>query len=418
MKFDELGLATELLRALDDLGFSTPTPVQARAIPEILSGRDVTASAQTGTGKTAAFLLPTLDALVGRPPCREPRLLVVTPTRELAAQVESQARALCRHLPLRSMAVFGGVNIRPQENALRRGTDVLVATPGRLLDLASRGSVSLSSVETLVLDEADRMLDLGFRPDIERIVGRLPVDRRTLLFSATFSREILALAARFQRDAVRIETAAPNSTVDRIHQRVIRVDQRRKRELLSWMIGSNDWRQVLVFMRTKHGANRLARQLESDGIPAAAIHGNKSQGARTRALKDFKTGRVRTLVATDIAARGLDIELLPRVVNFEIPNVAEDYVHRIGRTGRAGSDGQAISLVSATERSDFAGIRKLVGLDLPYETIDGYEPEENPAETAGNARRGGGRSAGESARRSAGRRSSGRGNRRGSRKAA
>jgi ATP-dependent RNA helicase RhlE len=348
------------------------------------------ASAQTGTGKTAAFTLPMLHRLTeAKVEARGAvRALVLTPTRELAAQVHENTVDFGRHLPLKSTVVFGGVNINPQINKLKRGVDILVATPGRLIDLMDRGCVRLDRLDTLVLDEADRMLDMGFLPAIRRILKQLPKKRQTLLFSATFSSEITQLASQFLENPVRVETAPPNSTVEAIAQQAIPVDQARKRELLSWMIGSKDWHQVLVFTRTKHGANRLAKQLESDGVSAAAIHGNKSQGARTRALGDFKSGRIRALVATDIAARGLDIEQLPHVVNYEIPEVPEDYVHRIGRTGRAGREGLAISLVSGAEHGKFEAVRQLVKVEIPTEMIEGYEPTE-PLNHSTKSKRGG-----------------------------
>ncbi len=379
MSFDSLGLKAELLRAVGEQGYTQPTPIQLKAIPAMLAGRDLMASAQTGTGKTAAFTLPLLQKLSDQTGPRRLRALILTPTRELAAQVHENLRAYGRHLNIKSLEVFGGVNINPQMDKLRRGIDVLIATPGRLIDHIERGTVRLDSIEMLVLDEADRMLDMGFRPAIDRILKHVPKKRQTLLFSATFSREISALAHQFLNDPLRIETAPPNSTVEAIAQKAIRVDQNRKRELLSWMIGAENWRQVLVFTRTKHGANRLAKQLETDGLRAAAIHGNKSQGARTKALAEFKQGKVRVLVATDIAARGLDIDQLPHVVNYEIPNVPEDYVHRIGRTGRAGRDGLAVSLVSGAEHHQFEDIRKLVKVTIPTESLDGYEPTEQPA---------------------------------------
>jgi len=391
MKFDSLGLRAELLRAVAEQGFSEPTPVQARSIPLVLEGRDLMASAQTGTGKTAAFCLPLLQRLGERAGKHAPpRALILTPTRELAAQVHENLRDLGRHLSLSTSVVFGGVNINPQIDRLRRGVDIVVATPGRLIDLMQRRCVDLSGLEALVLDEADRMLDMGFRPAIERIVEALPARRQTLLFSATFSKEITQLAARFLERPERVETSPPNSTVEAIAQEAIRVDQSRKRELLSWMIGHHNWRQVLVFTRTKHGANRLAKQLESDGVPAAAIHGNKSQGARTRALDGFKQGRVRALVATDIAARGLDIDQLPQVINYEIPEVPEDYVHRIGRTGRAGRDGVALSLVAGAEHGRFEAIRRLVTVEIPTREVAGYRPTEPLDHGTGGKRRGGG----------------------------
>ncbi len=393
MTFNELGLDAGLLRAVNDQGYTQPTPVQARAIPLVLQGHDLMASAQTGTGKTAAFTLPILQRLQDGSRARKGavRALILTPTRELAAQVHDNIKAYSRHLPVRSLAVFGGVSINPQLDRLQRGVELLVATPGRLIDHLDRGSVDLSQLETLVLDEADRMLDMGFRPAIERILRKLPTQRQTLLFSATFSGEIRQLADRLLQSPQRVETAPANSTVERIEQRAIHVDQTRKRELLSWMIGARDWHQVLVFTRTKHGANRLAKQLEADGLPAAAIHGNKSQGARNRALSDFKAHRVRVLVATDIAARGIDIAQLPFVVNYDIPNVPEDYVHRIGRTGRAGEEGVALSLVAAAEQGQFRAIRKLTGQPLPLEQLDGFEPRERETSAAPAGRGQGGR---------------------------
>jgi len=394
MNFDSLGLKAELLRAVSEQGYTQPTPVQVKAIPVILEGRDIMASAQTGTGKTAAFTLPLLHRLSERGGHqKQPRALILTPTRELAAQVNENLRAYGRHIQMRSLEIFGGVNINPQITKLQRGIDVLVATPGRLIDHMQRGTVDLSKIEFLVLDEADRMLDMGFRPAIDRIVKSLPKQRQTLLFSATFSKEITQMAHNFLNNPERVETAAPNSTVDAIAQQAFRVDQKQKREVLSFLIGSNNWQQVLVFTRTKHGANRLAKQLESDGLPAVAIHGNKSQGARTKALSEFKKNKVRVLVATDIAARGLDIDQLPHVVNYDIPNVPEDYVHRIGRTGRAGRDGLAVSLVAGSEHGLFEDIRKLVKIDIPTYGVEGYEPTEPLSREAGKtpARRSGGR---------------------------
>ncbi|NCO19534.1 MAG: DEAD/DEAH box helicase, partial [Gammaproteobacteria bacterium] len=376
MSFESLGLRAELLRAVREQGYESPTPIQLQAIPVVLNGHDVMGSARTGTGKTAAFTLPLLQRLADGSRGRGPRALILTPTRELAAQVHANVREYGRHLDIRTAEIFGGVNINPQITKLKRGIDVLIATPGRLIDHLDRGTVDLRDVQVLVLDEADRMLDMGFRPAIDRIVKRLPAKRQTLLFSATFSKEITGLAEQFLKAPVRIEATPPNSTVEAIAQKAVQVDQSRKRELLSWMIGSKDWHQVLVFTRTKHGANRLARQLESDGLSAAAIHGNKSQGARTKALADFKSNRVRVLVATDIAARGLDIDQLPHVVNFEVPNVPEDYVHRIGRTGRAGRDGVAVSLVAGSEHGQFEAIRRLVKAPIPTEVVSGYEPTE------------------------------------------
>jgi len=377
MHFDALGLKAELLRAVKEQGYTQPTPVQARAIPPILAGHDIMASAQTGTGKTAAFVLPLLQRLSESGGNNTgPRALILAPTRELAAQVNENLRAYGRHLGLRSLEIYGGVGINPQIAKLKRGVDILVATPGRLIDHMQRGTVDLKGVETLVLDEADRMLDMGFRPAIERIVKVMPRQRQTLLFSATFSADITGLAQRYLNKPQRIETAAPNSTVEAIAQRAYRVDQKQKRGALSWLIGSNNWRQVLVFTRTKHGADRLARQLETDGLPSAAIHGNKSQGARSRALAAFKQHKIRVLVATDIAARGLDIDQLPQVVNYEIPQVPDDYVHRIGRTGRAGREGIAVSLVSGAEHGLFAAIRRQIGVKIPTGTLEGFEPTE------------------------------------------
>jgi ATP-dependent RNA helicase RhlE len=417
MTFDSLGLRAELLRAVAAQGFTEPTPVQARSIPTVLQGRDLMASARTGTGKTAAFALPMLHRLSQSDRrTKAPRALVLVPTRELAAQVHETFGDLGEHLRLRAEVVFGGVNINPQIKRIARGVDIVVATPGRLIDLMQRECVRLDDVDTLVLDEADRMLDMGFRPSIERIVRALPKKRQTLMFSATYSNEIEQLAKRYMHAPERVETAPPNATVDAIAQEAIRVDQVRKRELLSWMIGRNDWRQVLVFTRTKHGANRLAKQLEKDGVSAAAIHGNKSQGARTRALDGFKRGQVRALVATDIAARGLDIDQLPHVVNFEIPEVPADYVHRIGRTGRAGREGLAVSMVAGAEHGRFEAIRKLVRAEIPTRVVEGYEPTEpldhgTGAKRGGRQVSGGGRAAGGRAVGASGKRNSRRGRR-------
>jgi len=374
MSFSALGLSAELLRAVAAQGYTEPTPIQRQAIPAVLARRDILAGAQTGTGKTAAFTLPMLHLLGqsgGRQ--RHPRALVLTPTRELAAQVAESVRTYGQHLPVRSMQIFGGVGMGPQVDQLRRGVDIVVATPGRLLDHAGQGNIDLSGIEFLVLDEADRMLDMGFIHDIRRVIKLLPQRRQNLLFSATYSREIEQLATGLLHDPQRIEVARRNTAAETVAQLVHPVAQGRKRELLSHLILTGDWRQVLVFTRTKHGANRLAQQLERDGIAAAAIHGNKSQSARTRALADFKRGAVRTLVATDIAARGLDIDRLPHVVNFELPNVPEDYVHRIGRTGRAGSDGTAVSLVSPDERGLLAGIERLLGRRIELMPIREFE---------------------------------------------
>ncbi|MGH8162634.1 MAG: DEAD/DEAH box helicase [Gammaproteobacteria bacterium] len=398
MSFDRLGLSAAILRAVAEQGYTTPTPVQQQAIPAALAGRDLMAGAQTGTGKTAGFALPILHRLNAEPARETPsaiRCLVLTPTRELAAQVEQSFRDYGKYLVLRTSAMFGGVSPVPQIKALRRGVDILVATPGRLLDHVNQRNVDLSQVEVLVLDEADRMLDMGFIRDVRKILQGLPAKRQTLLFSATFSKEIKRLADEFLHRPERIEMAHNNRPVELVSQRVYSVAKRRKRELLSFLIGSENWQQVLVFTRTRHGANRLATQLETDGLKAVAIHSNKSQGARTRALADFKTGRVRVLVATDIAARGLDIDQLPYVVNYELPNVPEDYVHRIGRTGRAGREGEAVSLVCGEERKYLAGIERLLKRELPKVVLEGYEsdPEDThaPPQPA-QARRGHGRS--------------------------
>ncbi|HRO61526.1 MAG TPA: DEAD/DEAH box helicase, partial [Burkholderiaceae bacterium] len=374
MQFSSLGLSEAIVRAVAERGYTVPTPIQAQAIPAVLSGGDLLAGAQTGTGKTAGFVLPILQRLSTTQPLRAVptgrrpiRTLILAPTRELAAQVEESVRDYSKYVKVSSTTVFGGVNINPQIERLRRGIDILVATPGRLLDHAQQRTVDLSSVEVLVLDEADRMLDMGFIHDIRRVLKLLPPKRQNLLFSATFSDEIKALADGLLDRPALIEVARRNTTAELVEQRVIEVDRGRKRELLSHLIGSNNWFQVLVFTRTKHGANRLAEQLGKDGIPALAIHGNKSQNARTRALAEFKSGKLQALVATDIAARGLDIVELPYVVNFDLPNVSEDYVHRIGRTGRAGASGQAISLLSSDERSLMRDIERLIGRQLPRE---------------------------------------------------
>ncbi|MGH8582266.1 MAG: DEAD/DEAH box helicase [Gammaproteobacteria bacterium] len=380
MSFHSLGLAPELLRAVTEQGYSVPTPVQKQAIPLALGGRDLMAGAQTGTGKTAAFALPILQRLSAVPArlARQPRALILVPTRELAAQVGASLHRYGKHVALRTLEVFGGVGMPDQVHALRRGVDIVVATPGRLLDHINRRTVVLSAIEVLVLDEADRMLDMGFLPDVERILKLLGGDRQTLLFSATFPEPIRALAQRFQRSPAVVEVARRNAPPTPVQQVVYQVDQSRKRELLAHLIGSQVWKQVLVFTRTKHGADRLAKQLARDGIATAVIHGNKSQGARTRALGDFKRRAVRVLVATDIAARGIDIDELPHVVNYELPHVPEDYVHRIGRTGRAGKAGTAVSLVSHEEQSLFAAIRRLLGVDIATHIEPGFEPSAQP----------------------------------------
>ncbi|MGL5102305.1 MAG: ATP-dependent RNA helicase RhlE [Plesiomonas sp.] len=393
--FDSLGLCDELLRAVAEQGYSQPTPIQRQAIPVVLQGRDIMASAQTGTGKTAGFTLPLLQQLSTQPQPkgrRSVRALILTPTRELAAQVWENVREYSKYLPIRSLVVFGGVSINPQMMKLRSGVDVLVATPGRLLDLVQQNAVSLAKVETLVLDEADRMLDMGFIHDIRKVLAYLPNKRQNLLFSATFSDDIKGLADKLLKNPQLIEVARRNTASEQVEQRVHLVDRKRKRELLSYLIGKDQWRQVLVFTRTKHGANHLSEQLERDGITSAAIHGNKSQGARTRALDDFKSGKVRVLVATDIAARGLDIDQLPYVVNFELPNVAEDYVHRIGRTGRAGCEGLALSLVCVDEHKLLRDIERLLKREIPKQAIDGFEPDPSiRAEPIANGRQGNGR---------------------------
>jgi ATP-dependent RNA helicase RhlE len=378
MLFEKLGLSAELLRAIDEQGYREATPIQQQAIPLILEDRDVLAGAQTGTGKTAGFTLPLLQKLQigisdgGR---RRVKVLILTPTRELAAQVSQSVRDYGRHLPFKSMEIFGGVSINPQISKLQKGVDIVVATPGRLLDHVQRKTIDLSGIEILVLDEADRMLDMGFIRDMRKIFAVLPKQRQTLMFSATFSKEIRRLAGDLLNAPVQIQVTPQNTTVERVSQIVYPVDKRRKRELLSHRIGVENWRQVLVFTRTKHGANRLAEQLTNDGLKTVAIHGNKSQGARTKALADFKAGAVRVLVATDIAARGLDIDRLPHVVNYELPNVPEDYIHRIGRTARAGQDGHAISLVCVDEQKLLRDIERLLKCEIEKEIIPGYEPD-------------------------------------------
>ncbi|WP_075180777.1 ATP-dependent RNA helicase RhlE [Pantoea sp. 1.19] len=397
MSFEALGLSADIVRAVTEQGYREPTPIQRQAIPVVLRGGDLMASAQTGTGKTAGFTLPLLQRLSANPPAakgrRPVRALILTPTRELAAQVGENVREYSKYLNLRSLVVFGGVSINPQMMKLRGGVDVLVATPGRLLDLEHQNAVDLSHIDILVLDEADRMLDMGFIHDIRRVLAKLPARRQNLLFSATFSDEIKQLAEKLLHNPEQVEVARRNTASEQVTQHVHFVDKKRKRELLSLMIGRGDWQQVLVFTRTKHGANHLAEQLGKDGITAAAIHGNKSQGARTRALSDFKSGGIRVLVATDIAARGLDIEELPHVVNYELPNVPEDYVHRIGRTGRAAATGEALSLVCVDEHKLLRDIERLLKRDIPRIAIDGFEPDPSiKAEPIQNGRqsRGGG----------------------------
>ncbi len=377
MLFTDLGLRRELLDAVAAEGYSSPTPIQAQAIPAVLKGRDIMGAAQTGTGKTASFTLPLLHLLAdgARAKPHRVRALVLTPTRELAAQVGESVTNYGQNLPLRSAVVFGGVGINPQISALRRGVDVLVATPGRLLDLHGQKAVDFSDLEVLVLDEADRMLDMGFIHDIKRVLKLLPAKRQNLLFSATFSDEIRSLAKGLVKDPLEIDVAPRNTTVERVSQIIYPVDKARKAKLLVHLLKTNDWHQVLVFSRTKHGANRLSQQLEKAGIPAAAIHGNKSQNARTKALSEFKKNSIQVLVATDIAARGIDIDQLPYVINLDLPNVAEDYVHRIGRTGRAGASGEAMSLVSADEIDQLRAIERLTGQTIRREEIEGFEPD-------------------------------------------
>jgi ATP-dependent RNA helicase RhlE len=381
MSFDSLGLAAPLLKAIADAGYTTPTPIQAQAIPAVLNGGDLMAGAQTGTGKTAGFTLPMLhrlstgEKLLNKRGKIAIRALVLTPTRELAAQVEESVQTYGKYLPLKSMVMFGGVGMQPQINKLRDGVDILVATPGRLLDHAQQGTLDLSQVQILVLDEADRMLDMGFVHDIKKVLALLPAKKQSLLFSATFSDEIKNLADRLLNAPALIEVARRNQTNDAIAQKVHPVGRERKKELLAHLIKSGDWHQVLVFTRMKHGANRLTDYLNDQGISAMAIHGNKSQGARTKALADFKSGDLTCLVATDIAARGIDIDQLPHVVNYDLPNVPEDYVHRIGRTGRAGREGQAVSLVCLDEEGFMQEIERFTKQDIPALVIDGFGPE-------------------------------------------
>ena len=379
MSFNSLGLSDALLKAISKKGYSTPSPIQKKAIPPILEGKDVLASAQTGTGKTAGFTLPILQILSqGKHLSHRPiRALILTPTRELAAQILANIKEYSEFVDLRSAVIFGGVNQNPQVAQLRQGIDILVATPGRLIDLQNQGLVSLSKVEILVLDEADRMLDMGFLRDIERIMKVLPPKRQNLLFSATFSKDIKKLAMGILHHPVQVEATPENTTVDAIIQKVYPCAKEKKTELIIKLITEGNWKQILVFTRTKQGANKLTESMISAGIKAAAIHGNKGQGARTKALAGFKDGSLTALVATDIAARGLDIPLLPHVVNFELPNIPEDYVHRIGRTGRAGASGEAISLFSPDETVFLRDIEKLVGLKLPKENIAGFEPDPN-----------------------------------------
>jgi ATP-dependent RNA helicase RhlE len=397
MSFESLGLMPELLRAVREQGYETPTPIQVQAIPLILEGRDLMGRAQTGTGKTAGFTLPMLQLLAhhatsSASPARHPiRALILTPTRELAMQVEESVRTYGKHIPLRSTTIFGGVNINPQTKALRAGVEIVVATPGRLLDHQGQGNLNFSQLEILVLDEADRMLDMGFIRDIQKILALLPAKKQTLLFSATFTDEIKELASKFLRTPATVQITPQNTAAELVRQVVHPVDRERKRALLSHLITSRKLQQVLVFTRTKHGANRLSEQLDKDGISSLAIHGNKSQPQRIKALEDFKKGAVRVLVATDIAARGLDIDTLPHVVNYELPQVPEDYIHRIGRTGRAGAEGEALSLVCVDEQGLLKDIEKLLRKSLTKDVIQGYAPDPSiPAEPIQTGRSGGG----------------------------
>ncbi len=380
MSFESLGLAEPLLRAIAEYGYTTPTPIQAQAIPVVLAGGDLLGGAQTGTGKTAGFTLPMLHRLMARPAVRDAkgklpiRALILTPTRELAAQVEESVRTYGKYSKLTSMVMFGGVGMQPQIDKLRRGVDILVATPGRLLDHAQQRTLDLSHIEIFVLDEADRMLDMGFIHDIKKVLAIVPAQKQSLLFSATFSDEIKALADKLLNKPALIEVARRNQTADTIAQKIHPVGREMKKDLLAHLIKSNDWEQVLVFTRMKSGANKLVEFLEKQGISAMAIHGNKSQGARTKALAEFKTGDLTVLVATDIAARGIDIDMLPHVVNYELPNVPEDYVHRIGRTGRAGAQGEAISLVCPDENGFLRDIERLIKREIPKEIIEGFAP--------------------------------------------
>jgi ATP-dependent RNA helicase RhlE len=390
MSFSDLGLLPELLRAVADKGYDSPSPIQIQAIPAVLSGRDVLAGAQTGTGKTAGFVLPILQRLSldqAHGSSRAPRALVLTPTRELAAQVAQSARDYGKHMQLRTYQVFGGVSINPQISALRSGCDILVATPGRLLDLAQQRAADLSKVQVLVLDEADRMLDMGFINDIRKIIKLLPQKRQNLLFSATYSDDIRGLAERLLHDPLSIQVAPRNAPIELVEQRAYRVQKEQKRHLLVHLIQEGQWRQVLIFTRTKHGANRLAQQLEGAGILAAAIHGNKSQAARVKALDMFKRGQVTALVATEVAARGLDIKELPQVVNYELPNVPEDYVHRIGRTGRAGAAGEAISLVSADESGLLRDIERVLRRSIPTVPTPVFKMVESAPQAASQGHR-------------------------------
>lgn len=388
MSFDSLGLPEALVKAVKEQGYTTPSPIQAQAIPAILEGKDVMAAAQTGTGKTAGFALPLLALLENgdRPKANQVRALILTPTRELAAQVHASVAAYGQHTKLRSAVVFGGVKINPQMQILRGGVDILVATPGRLLDLYNQNAIRFKQLEIFILDEADRMLDMGFIHDIKRVIGFLPQKRQNLLFSATFSDDIRKLAKGLVNNPVEISVSPRNTTAESVTQTLYEVDKTKKSIVLSTLIKENDWKQVLVFVKTKHGANRLVKNLDDRGINSAAIHGNKSQGARTKALAEFKAGQIQVLVATDIAARGIDIDQLPQVVNFDLPHVSEDYVHRIGRTGRAGNDGHAVSLVCNEEFKLLKDIEKLIKKEIPRLTLKGFEPGEPLPSSSSDAR--------------------------------
>ncbi len=392
MSFETLGLSKPLLKAIQEQGYTKPTPIQAQAIPVILQKKDILAGAQTGTGKTAGFTLPMLELLSQAKPTKQKhqiKALILTPTRELAAQVHESVELYAKHLPFKSTVIFGGVKINPQITKLRKGVDIVIATPGRLLDHMGQKTIDLRHVDFLILDEADRMLDMGFVNDIKKVIAQLPKQRQTLLFSATYSDAIKKLSNSFLNAPKLIEVARQNTASEMVKQAVYHVDKMRKRELLTHLISEGSWKQVLVFTRTKHGANRLVGQLDKDEITAVAIHGNKSQNARTKALADFKEGKVRVLVATDIAARGIDIDQLPHVINYELPNVSEDYVHRIGRTGRAGNKGEAISLVCVDEDEYLANIEKLIKKDIPKVWLKGFKPD--PSIKAEPIKQGGGR---------------------------
>jgi len=402
MSFTNLGLSKPILKAIEDQGYTTPSPIQLQAIPLVLEGKDVLAGAQTGTGKTAGFTLPILELMMHKSQKKQKlkaRALILTPTRELAAQVHQNVVDYSKYLPFTSAVIFGGVGINPQKAKLKNGVDILVATPGRLLDLIGQGALDLSAVEFFVLDEADRMLDMGFIHDIKKVLKMLPRDKQSLLFSATFSSSIKTLADNLLNTPTLIEVAKRNTSASTISQVVHFVDKGRKKELLTHLIKRDNWHQVLVFTRTKHGANKLTQHLEIEGIKAAAIHGNKSQGARTKALADFKSNVIQVLVATDIAARGIDIDQLPHVINFELPNVPEDYVHRIGRTGRAGNDGVALSLVCVDEHEFLRDIEKLIKKDIEKVVIPGYEVDPTikpePKKKQGGGRGRGGRGGGQ-----------------------